>query len=216
VLYAGLLRPWILGWGASAAEQTARLAGDEFVAQPRFRSTRAIDVSASAEQVWPWLVQLGWGKGGLYSYAWLENLFGCQMDNAERILPQHQTLAVGDAFYMDRRVPAFRVGVLEPRRALVVHAGGQTPEAPAVAWQFVLEPRGATRTRLLVRLQSSLPPGFAAELFGKTLLEPVHFIMEERMLRGIRERAERTHVDTSHDREPATPSLSALSAPHAR
>lgn len=213
VLYTGLLRPWILGWGASVSEQTAALAGDDFVPQPRFRSTRAIDVAASAEQIWPWLVQLGWGKGGLYSYAWLENLFGCQMYNAEQILPEHQALAVGDAFYLDRRVPAFRVGVLEPLRALVVHAGGQTPQAPAVAWQFVLEPRGAARTRLLVRLQSSLPPGLAAELFGKTLLEPVHFIMEERMLRGIRERAERTHVERARGSLEVSASCAGASPP---
>jgi protein-S-isoprenylcysteine O-methyltransferase Ste14 len=195
-LYVGALRPWHLGWGATAAEMSRALPGDDLVQAAQFRSTRAIDIKAAPDKVWPWLAQLGWDKGGLYSYEWLENLFGCQMKNADQIVPAWQNVQVGDAFRMDRRIPALKVALAQPPHALVIYGGPDPGAAPApglprVAWQFVVEPASGGGSRLIVRWKSALPPGFAMELFNKTLLEPVHFMMEERLLRGVKERAER-------------------------
>lgn len=195
-LYVGVLRTVHLGWGATAEERSRRLPGDELVMGAQYRSTHAIAIRATPEQVWPWIAQLGWDKGALYSYEWLENLFGCQMKNAQHIVPIWQNVQVGDAFRMDRRIPALKVAIVQAPHAFVVYggpdaAGEAASGMPRVSWQFVIEPTEDGNSRLVVRWQSALPPGFFAELFNKTLLEPVHFLMEERLLRGVKERAER-------------------------
>jgi hypothetical protein len=77
-------------WGASADEVEMSLPGDEFVPNPVLVSTRAITIQAPVSSVWPWLVQMGQGRGGLYSYERLENMVGCDMHNADRIIPEHQ------------------------------------------------------------------------------------------------------------------------------
>ncbi len=191
--YAGALRAIHLGWGATPEERQRELPGDEFVRGAQYRSTRAISIRATPEQVWPWVAQLGWGRGGLYSYEWLENLCGCRMKNANAIVPEWQDVKPGDAFRMDPRIPPLKIALVDPPHALVIR-GAPTSDAarqalPSVAWQFVIEPAPQGESRLIVRWQSVLPPGFLMELFNKTLLEPIHFIMEERMLRGIRDRA---------------------------
>ncbi len=78
-----LLRSWRLGWGATDEELKWALVGDELVPQPKWSYTQAITIRASAEQAWPWLVQMGQGRGGFYSYEWLENLIGCDTPQAQ-------------------------------------------------------------------------------------------------------------------------------------
>jgi protein-S-isoprenylcysteine O-methyltransferase Ste14 len=195
-LYVGALRAWHLGWGATAEEMTRALPGDGLVQMAQYRSTHAIAIGASPDRVWSWLARLGWDKGGLYSYEWLENLFGCQMTNADRIVAAWQNVKEGDAFLMDRRIPALEIAVVQPPHGLVIYGGPDSTAGPAAAvprviWQFVVEPAGQGGSRLIVRWQSRLPAGFFMELFNKTLLEPVHFMMEERLLRAVKERAER-------------------------
>jgi hypothetical protein len=118
--YVLVLRPWHLRWGASAGEARQHLPGDEIVPCPRMETTRAITIEAPAERVWAWLVQIGTGRAGWYSYDVLENLLGLRVRSADRILPEFQQLAVGDV------IPAapppylgFRVQRVEPPRALV-------------------------------------------------------------------------------------------------
>jgi protein-S-isoprenylcysteine O-methyltransferase Ste14 len=194
LLYTGLLRTIHLGWGATAAERTRILPGDELVPGAQYRSTRAISINVTPDKVWPWIAQLGWDHGGLYSYEGLENLFGCRMKNADSIVPAWQNPLPGDTFRMDWRIPPLVLADVAPGHALVISGAPRPGEPangmPAVAWQFVIEPAG-NGSRLIARWQSVLPPGLAAEFFNKTLMEPIHFIMEERMLRGIKERAER-------------------------
>jgi protein-S-isoprenylcysteine O-methyltransferase Ste14 len=194
-LYTGALRPVMLGWGATADEARQVLPGDDLVQAPEYRSTRGITIDVPPDKVWPWVAQLGWGRGGLYSYQWLENLLGCRMTNADRIVAEWQTPRAGDPFRMDPRIPPLKLAVVDPPRAFVVFAGSPgrpSPNAamPTVVWQFVVAPAGQGRSRLVIRWQSALPPGFLMELFNKTLLEPIHFLMEERMMRGIKARAE--------------------------
>lgn len=88
VLYVLVARPRINHWGATDQEHQATWPGDQLVAQPNFVWTNAITIHAPAAQVWPWLVQLGQGRGGLYSYDWLENLIGCDVHSTDRILPR--------------------------------------------------------------------------------------------------------------------------------
>src|SRR5690348_7187678 len=87
-IYIRLLRPWYLSWGATYEEAAQPMPGDEEISQANFQSTRAITIKARAADIWPWLVQMGQGRGGFYTYAWLENLAGLRISNADQILPE--------------------------------------------------------------------------------------------------------------------------------
>lgn len=189
--YSALLRPWHLRWGASDAELVALLPGDELVPAVPVVSTRAITINAPAEAVWPWVAQLGQGRGGFYSYTWLENLLGCEIANAERVEAAWQSPRPGDLVKMaadPARPPAYVVAQVIPGRALVLgHHIGLDPAAPwGDTWQFVVEPVGASTTRLIIRTRGQGEPAWIFRA-----IEPGVFIMEQGMLRGIKERAER-------------------------
>jgi hypothetical protein len=197
--YATLIRPRILRWGATDQEVAEALPGDEVVAQPRYQTTHAVTIHAPAGQVWPWLVQLGQGRGGLYSYDWLENLFGLGFRSANRILPELQQLQVGDQVWLaprDSGMPLwYQVLDIQPPQALVLGPHGDREEAlaqglPWPTWTFVLRELGDGSTRLIVRMRSDFKPTLLGLLANKYALEPVHFAMERKMLLGIKERAE--------------------------
>src|ERR671912_1847526 len=124
-LLVGVARPRINQWGATDQEHQATWPGDHLVAQPSFVWTNAVTVQAPAAGIWPWLVQLGQGRGGLYSYDWLENLADLDMHSTEEIVPELQDLEVGDLVRLaPERMGAeagLRVAAMEPRRALVLH-----------------------------------------------------------------------------------------------
>ena len=98
-LVTPFLRPWYRKWGATDAEVDRSLPGDDLVAYPKGDYTHAITIRASAAEIWPWLVQLGQGRGGFYGYEWIENLVGCQIHNADHIIPEFQHLEVGDSVW---------------------------------------------------------------------------------------------------------------------
>jgi len=190
--YVVLLRRPQLTWGATPAEAGMRLPGDEVLPRSDLTATRGITIEASPAQVWPWLVQLGQGRGGFYTYDALENLVGCDIHSADEIVPAWQHLEVGDEVRLHPEV-ALTVAEVEPDHALVlrgaVSATGDQQAAPYdFTWAFVLRAEGAAATRLLVRERYAyLQPAAAA------LVEPVavvSFVMTQRMLRGIRDRAE--------------------------
>jgi hypothetical protein len=180
-----------LRWGATDDEVAAALPGDELVDHPDLVATRAITIRATADQVWPWLAQLGQGRGGLYSYDALENLVGCDMHSADRVLPEFQHPAVGDEFRLHPDV-ALQVALVEPGHALVLSGGVPMGEAAPpydFSWAFVLRGAPEGRTRLLVRERYGY-----TQWWSPLLVEPVEmvsFLMSQRMLRGIRDRAER-------------------------
>ena len=106
-LYAFVVRPWHLRWGATDAEVDMTLPCDELVEQPKLNATHAITINAPASKIWPWLVQMGQTRGGFYSYDWLENLVGCHMHNADRIHAEWQELQVGDEVWLHPKAPQF-------------------------------------------------------------------------------------------------------------
>lgn len=190
-IYALALRPWFLRWGATAAEVTRSLPGDLLVPHANSSATRAITIQAPPERVWPWIVQIGQGRGGLYSYAWLENLVGCEIVNAETIHAEWQDLKPGDAVRLHPKMPGVPVAIVEQNHALVLGGKGDPGyRIPPVSWAFVLEPVSGNATRLLVRWRSQTPMTVYDMVFSKYLLEPIHFTMERKMMLGIRERAE--------------------------
>jgi hypothetical protein len=200
--YVLVARPWINRWGATDQEHQAAWPGDQLVDRPRFVWTNAITIRAPAAQVWPWLVQLGQGRGGLYSYDWLENLIGCDVHSTDRILPERQTsLQVGDRLIrMARYAPCNPVALFEPQRALVLgHVKDTYAELAAgharSSWAFLLQPIDRDSTRLLVRCRGN---SLMARLQG-----PVQFVMQRKMMLGIKQRAERQRVAVPDRRRPA-------------
>ena len=189
--YILLVRRWQLRWGATDEERDAALPGDDLIANPDLMATRAITVHAAAEQVWPWIAQLGQGRGGFYSYDALENLVGCDIHSADRIVPEWQDIKVGDQVKLHPEV-GLDVAVVEPGRALVLRGGvpmGAVPPPYDFTWAFVLREQPDGTTRLLVRERYAY-----TQRWAPFLVEPVAvvaFVMSQRMLRGIRDRAER-------------------------
>jgi hypothetical protein len=186
-----VVRPIYLRWGTTPAERIAALPGDPATGFAGYRVDHGITIHAPADSVWPWLVQLGQDRGGFYSYATLERMFGDRITNADRIHPEWQTLSVGDtvratqADYFGGRFGTlgWKVTDLVPGRALVLENWGA----------FVLQPIDSTTTRLFVRTRGTGKATIAGLVLGPLsvfVFEPAHFIMQRGMLRGIRDRAE--------------------------
>lgn len=214
LLLAPVLRRRYNRHGATDDELARPLPGDDLVARPKLGYTRAITIDAPVAAVWPWLVQFGQGRGGFYSYDTLENLVGCDIHSVEELLPEHQELHVGDLIRSGRdTMPCWQVVEVAPPHHLVLIGAG-TPAEPQVpevvdvvpdrgyvasTWQWVLEPvDGGRRTRLIVRQRETYSPNQA---WLWHLVEPFNFVMEHRMLRGIRQRAEQ-HRHTAEPRRP--------------
>ncbi len=161
------IRPQHLRWGAEPAELKAFWPGDDLIPRPQINATHAVTIQARPDEVWPWLVQIGQGRGGFYSYEQIENAMGLRIENADRILPEWQSLQVGDVVplapdgAMD--VP---VVILEAQRALVLHgdtrlpgpAGKGAPPVPpgqflAVSWGFYLAEQAGGASRLVERFR---------------------------------------------------------------
>jgi hypothetical protein len=152
--------------------------------RPSVSATHAITIHAPRWEVWAWLVQIGQDRGGFYSYAWLENLLGCHLRNADRIIPEWQNLQDGDTVRLHPKAPPLPVTHLEPGRALIL-AGG---------WGFVLKEIDAGTTRLIARGWGDAIPAIRQPLlhflYWRVLYEPAHFVMERKMLLEIKRLAE--------------------------
>ena len=186
VLYWLPIRRWMARWGTIPSDLTRVMAGDSLIVDPTYSGTMAVIVNARPEHIWPWLVQMGYQRGGLYSYDWLDRLFGfLDRPSATRILPEFQHLAVGDEIPVGRG-PAWPVATIEPRRALVLdmrNAGGID-----WVWQFGLYPVDEKRTVLVSRSRVHARTAWAWLL--TSAIEPAGFVMTRRMLLGLKQRAE--------------------------
>jgi hypothetical protein len=186
MLYWFPIRRWMSRWGATPSDLSRVMAGDGLLVDPSYSGTMAVSVDAPPENVWPWLVQIGYQRGGLYSYDWLDRLFGyLDRPSATRILPEFQHLAVGDAIPLGRG-PSWPVAVVEPGRALVLdmrNMGGFD-----WVWQFGLYTVDGERTRLVSRSRVRTRTVWARLL--TYAIEPAGFLMTRRMLLGLKQRAE--------------------------
>lgn len=188
-LYLRVVQPAYQRWGATDEETTRRLPGDDLVPNPIRVSTRAITVHAPVSAVWPWLVQIGQERGGLYSYEALENLIGCQITNADRIVPEWQHPRSGDRVGLGPEgYPFFTVADVQYERAFILRGGDDS--YTGASWVFAVEPVDANTTRLLVRMRSAASRTAVEAFFNDALTPPLHFIMEREMLYGIARRAE--------------------------
>jgi hypothetical protein len=181
-VYVRVVRPWALRWGATGQEAARQLPGDGVVQRADFVATRAITIYATTDQVWPWLVQIGSGRAGWYSYDRLDN---AGVPSAAEIIPELQQLQAGDLVPM---VAGKDVGVwvkeLEPgRRMLWWDQKGE------YSWEWLLEPAG-DQTRLVTRLRATRHPWTRKMLYGVVAVNG-DIIMARKMLRGIKTRAER-------------------------
>lgn len=186
VLYWFPIRRWMNQWGATPSDLARVMAGDSLLTDPTYSGTMAITINATPEHIWPWLVQIGYQRGGLYSYDWLDRLFGyLDRPSATKILPECQHLAVGDTIPLGRG-PNWPVAAIESNRALVLdmrNIGGLD-----WVWQFGLYPVDETRTRLISRSRVRAQVMWARLLTHA--IEPAGFLMTRRMLLGLKQRAE--------------------------
>jgi hypothetical protein len=183
--YLLFCRRWCLTWGARDDEAAAKLPGDELLPDADLVTTRAVTVDAPPEAIWPWLVQMGSGRGGAYSYDWIENLLGLNMHSASEILPQYQHLHAGDELPIGPGRPGMTVEVLDPPRTLAVRLTDQN-----WVWIFALVPDGES-TRLISRNRIATSALAATgRLFYTAFMEPGSLVMERKMLLGIKQRAE--------------------------
>lgn len=182
VLYCAFLRRPVLTWGATKPEAASRLPGDELLEDADGLSTRAIEISAPASAVWPWLAQMGPApRGGAYTYDWIENLLGLNMRSADTVLEQFQHPEVGDTIVFGSNT--MRLERVEPGRVLAWRSKDGN-----WVWSFVLSERDGT-TRLISRNRFRLPT--LAARIAMAPMEPGSLVMERKMLLGIKERAER-------------------------
>lgn len=201
-LYIAFVRPWHTHWGATAAEISRAMPGDTLVSDPLEVTTRAITINARPAHIWPWLAQMGKGRGGLYSYDWLDRIFGVlDAPSSDTLIPRFQSIKPGDTIPVGGG-PGWPVAVAKPNELLLldVHQAGAH-----VTWAFALEPISPTQTRLIMRVRSRLPRSWRLPLLV-AVLDPAEFLMVRRQLIGLRERAEQlARVDTAYARAGVRP-----------
>jgi hypothetical protein len=185
-----------LRWGATDEELRAALPGDELIPHADLSATRAIAIGAPADEVWPWIAQLGQGRGGFYSYDGLENLFGCDIHSADRIVAEWQDVEIGDEVMLFEGA-GLVVSSVVPGRSLVLHgapAMGRVASPYDFTWAFVVDDAADGTSRLVVRERYAYRRAWAPLLVEPT--EAVSFVMSRRMLRGIRDRAQEARSPT--------------------
>jgi hypothetical protein len=184
----------MLRWGSTEEERTRPMPGDELVPHPDCETTKAITIDAPPEDVWPWLVQIGRGRGGLYSIDWLDRLFGIlDAPSATEILPQYQHLEPGDTIPIGGTA-AWPVHHVEENRCLAL--GNVEPNGVRWSWVFGLYPDATgARTRFISRNRLSIDRPLPRTLM-LAVVDPPAFIMTVAMLRGVKSRVESVRADS--------------------
>ena len=176
--YTTLLGPWQRRWNATGEEVVRAMPGDELLPSGAASTTRAITIDATPREVFPWLLQIGYGRGGWYSYDWIDNDGNRSVD---RIDPALQDLAVGDRIPM---LPGFGPVVREIQTDHHILSGGETD-----TWCLLVEPLPDGRSRLVSRWRQDWPKTFGTRVWT-LITDPGAFVMEQKMLRTIRTLAE--------------------------
>jgi len=201
-VYWRVIRPWHVRWGATDDEVNRAWPGDDLVPAPRVNATHAITIQAPADKVWPWIAQLGQGRGGFYSFESVENAMGADIHNTDRILPEFQNPQVGAILPLAEGGFGLPIAAVEPGKTLVLHGdtrdGMNIPELPLkpgdflnVVWSFHVAPVDARTSRLVERWCMDWNPNPQSSFFIRAFLEPGAFVMQWKMLNGIKARAER-------------------------
>ena len=183
--YVLVIRPWHLTWGATDQEVRRGMPGDEIHSNPSFSATRAVTVEASPEQIWPWLLQMGYRRAGFYSYDWIDN---DGVPSADRILSEYQGLKVGDRIPMSSNARA-EVLEMDPHRAMLWvfrDEGGQWENA---TWAWGLYEIDSLKTRLVSRLRVSYQ-WTRPSIVPMLVTDAVELVMMRKCLLGIKRRAE--------------------------
>jgi hypothetical protein len=192
LVYKSIFLPRLLSFGASKEEFDMILPGDEVVQSKDYKNTLAITVNKPPSAVWPWIAQMGLNKGGFYSYTLLENMFGCKLYNADRIHPEWQNPKPGDyegvcQSAVNKNMPGWIVAIVQPSKSFVWK--GQEGE-----WMMGLyiDSINSHSSRLLTRMLYKSPEKFSISWWmEKCWFEWAHCVMQNGMINGIKERAER-------------------------
>jgi hypothetical protein len=190
-VYAVAIRPWYLRWGATDAELERPMAGDELVKDsPHVNNraiTNAVTINARPTDVWPWLVQMGHGRGGMYSYDWIDRLMGVlDQDSTCELLPQYQHLEVGEAIPMGDG-PSWPVAAIEPNRSLVLDIPAPGTQ---IIWSYGVHETDEAQTRLVLRITYSTSLNRLLAILLLQVIDPGSFLMTRKHLLGIKQRAE--------------------------
>jgi hypothetical protein len=189
-------------YGATKEERRRAMPGDARTPHPMAQTTHAITIDASPAQIWPWLVQMGWDRGGWYTSEWVDRLlFPLNAPSADVIVPALQHLEVGDAI-ADGPPDAecyFVVAEIERGQHLVLHSAEHLPPSWQRrfkawidwTWAFAIDDLGNGRSRFIVRSRFRIGPWWAAAVYLLAVV-PADFVMSRQMLRGVRARAEGT------------------------
>ena len=225
VIAGSLLTPFLrnqrVKWGAATDEINGTLPGDDLIPHPKWQYTNAITVNAPTTDVWPWLVQIGQGRGGWYSYDALEAIAGAanftEGHSARCILPELQDLKIGDRIWMHDRILPLTVAAMEPERFLVFLTrvdirtksyfeldDGLPEHYVNSSWTFFLESPETETTRLLVRSRLDYSPNLVNDIAWRVFTDPISFIMERKMLLTLKRIAETSQKVEPGGFEPPT------------
>lgn len=186
-----------LRWGTVGTEAVDPLPGDELVPEAKWSYTLGVDVDAAPAEVWPWIAQIGQGRGGFYTYQALENMVGCKITNTTEILPEHQHPAVGNAIYLHPTAPPLHVEIVDPPGALVLLGSpvdnGADESWGMSTWQFIVNPGPDGGSRFLTRGRYDHGPDWKSRLtFGRFPIEVISFVMSRKMMLEIKRLSERS------------------------
>jgi hypothetical protein len=180
VLVWFVYRPWALTWGSTDEEVSRPMPGDEVLERATFNATRAVTIEATPEEIWPWIVQIGYRRAGFYSYDILDN---DGIPSAERILPEYQDLQVGDLIPLSKTANV-RVTGLEPPNSMVLVFEVEGTWSSAT-WVWGLYPASESHTRLVTRLRAN-----ATKIRSRLFLDLGEIVMMRKCMLGIKRRAE--------------------------
>ena len=184
-IYLFVIRPWHLRWGATDAEVERAMPGDDEIKNPTHVTTRAVTIRTRPDEIWPWLVQMGYQRGGMYSYDGIDRLLGIlDCPSADRILPEFQHLEVGDVIPMGSG-PSWPVKAIEPNRSLVLVIRELGME---YTWSWGLYELDDEHTRLVLRIRTRLTKPLLIPLLH--ISDPGAFLMTRKHLLGVKQRAE--------------------------
>lgn len=189
IFYFAWLREYQMNWGATAEEISRYMAGDELSKDPEFNATRVVEIDAPPEQVWPWIVQMGYSKGGFYGFDDLDNGGN---PSAEHIILEHQDLKVGDSIaageYKGQLINFLKVVEMDPNKSML-WVFIETPWKGGT-WSWGLYETDNNRTRLVSRLRKEYSFVTIQDFVGWPLYDVVEIIMMRTTLLGIKRRAE--------------------------